>query len=31
VNGQGFVIDGGGLAAGLAPSGFEPDIALESK
>lgn len=24
VNGQGFVIDGGGLAGGLAPSGFAP-------
>jgi NAD(P)-dependent dehydrogenase (short-subunit alcohol dehydrogenase family) len=31
VNGQGFVIDGGGLAGGLAPSGFAPEIALDSK
>ncbi len=28
VNGQGFVIDGGGLAGGLAPSGFAPDVAI---
>jgi NAD(P)-dependent dehydrogenase (short-subunit alcohol dehydrogenase family) len=28
ITGQGFVIDGGGLAAGLAPAGFEPRVAL---
>ena len=28
VNGQGFVIDGGGLAAGLAPTGFAPDVSI---
>ncbi len=28
VNGQGFVIDGGGLAGGLAPSGFAPEVAI---
>jgi 3alpha(or 20beta)-hydroxysteroid dehydrogenase len=28
VTGQGFVIDGGGLAGGLAPMGFAPDVAL---
>ncbi len=27
VNGQGFVIDGGGLAGGLAPMGFAPEVA----
>ncbi|MBF6599766.1 MAG: SDR family oxidoreductase [Dehalococcoidia bacterium] len=27
VNGQGFVIDGGGLAGGVAPMGFAPDVA----
>jgi NAD(P)-dependent dehydrogenase (short-subunit alcohol dehydrogenase family) len=26
VTGQGFVIDGGGLAAGLAPTGFAPEV-----
>ncbi|MBI2724403.1 MAG: SDR family oxidoreductase [Chloroflexi bacterium] len=28
VTGQGFVIDGGGLAGGLAPMGFAPEVAL---
>jgi NAD(P)-dependent dehydrogenase (short-subunit alcohol dehydrogenase family) len=28
VNGQGFVIDGGGLAGGLAPMGFAPEVWL---
>ena len=28
VNGQGFVIDGGGLAAGLAPNGFMPVVPI---
>ena len=28
VTGQGFVIDGGGLAGGLAPMGFAPDVAF---
>ena len=28
VTGQGFVIDGGGLAGGLAPVGFAPEVAL---
>jgi NAD(P)-dependent dehydrogenase (short-subunit alcohol dehydrogenase family) len=28
VTGQGFVIDGGGLAGGLAPLGFAPEVAL---
>ncbi|MEX2247674.1 MAG: SDR family NAD(P)-dependent oxidoreductase [Dehalococcoidia bacterium] len=28
VTGQGFVIDGGGLAGGLAPMGFAPDVSL---
>jgi NAD(P)-dependent dehydrogenase (short-subunit alcohol dehydrogenase family) len=28
VTGQGFVIDGGGLAAGLAPAGFAPEVPL---
>lgn len=28
ITGQGFVIDGGGLAGGLAPMGFAPDVAL---
>ena len=28
VTGQGFVIDGGGLAGGLAPFGFAPEIAI---
>jgi NAD(P)-dependent dehydrogenase (short-subunit alcohol dehydrogenase family) len=28
VTGQGFVIDGGGLAGGLAPQGFAPEVAL---
>jgi NAD(P)-dependent dehydrogenase (short-subunit alcohol dehydrogenase family) len=28
VTGQGFVIDGGGLAAGLAPIGFAPEVPL---
>jgi len=28
VTGQGFVIDGGGLAAGLAPIGFAPEVGL---
>ena len=26
VTGQGFVIDGGGLAGGLAPMGFAPEV-----
>jgi hypothetical protein len=26
VTGQGFVIDGGGLAGGLAPFGFAPEV-----
>jgi NAD(P)-dependent dehydrogenase (short-subunit alcohol dehydrogenase family) len=28
VTGQGFVIDGGGLAGGLAPMGFAPEVSL---
>src|SRR4029079_7015304 len=28
VTGQGFVIDGGGLAGGLAPMGFAPEVAV---
>lgn len=28
VTGQGFVIDGGGLAGGLAPTGFAPEVTL---
>lgn len=28
VSGQGFVIDGGGLAGGLAPIGFAPEVSL---
>jgi NAD(P)-dependent dehydrogenase (short-subunit alcohol dehydrogenase family) len=28
VTGQGFVIDGGGLAGGLAPMGFAPEVGL---
>lgn len=28
VTGQGFIIDGGGLAGGLAPMGFAPEVAL---
>jgi NAD(P)-dependent dehydrogenase (short-subunit alcohol dehydrogenase family) len=28
ITGQGFVIDGGGLAGGLAPMGFAPDMAV---
>ena len=28
VTGQGFVIDGGGLAAGVAPTGFAPEVSL---
>jgi NAD(P)-dependent dehydrogenase (short-subunit alcohol dehydrogenase family) len=28
VTGQGFVIDGGGLAGGLAPVGFAPEVSL---
>lgn len=28
VTGQGFVIDGGGLAGGLAPFGFAPEVSL---
>jgi NAD(P)-dependent dehydrogenase (short-subunit alcohol dehydrogenase family) len=28
VTGQGFVIDGGGLAGGVAPMGFAPEVAL---
>ncbi len=28
VTGQGFAIDGGGLAGGLAPMGFAPDVAI---
>jgi NAD(P)-dependent dehydrogenase (short-subunit alcohol dehydrogenase family) len=28
VTGQGFVIDGGGLAGGLAPMGFAPEVAI---
>ncbi len=28
VTGQGFVIDGGGLAGGLAPMGFAPEVAF---
>ncbi|HXK33480.1 MAG TPA: SDR family NAD(P)-dependent oxidoreductase [Dehalococcoidia bacterium] len=28
VTGQGFVIDGGGLAGGLAPTGFAPEVPL---
>jgi NAD(P)-dependent dehydrogenase (short-subunit alcohol dehydrogenase family) len=28
VTGQGFVIDGGGLAGGLAPTGFAPDVKI---
>jgi len=28
VTGQGFIIDGGGLAGGLAPMGFAPDVAV---
>ena len=28
VNGQGFVIDGGGLAGGVAPMGFAPEVAV---
>ncbi len=28
VTGQGFIIDGGGLAGGLAPFGFAPEVAL---
>ena len=28
VNGQGFVIDGGGLAGGLAPFGFAPEVSV---
>jgi NAD(P)-dependent dehydrogenase (short-subunit alcohol dehydrogenase family) len=28
VTGQGFVIDGGGLAAGIAPTGFTPELTV---
>jgi NAD(P)-dependent dehydrogenase (short-subunit alcohol dehydrogenase family) len=28
VTGQGFVIDGGGLAAGIAPTGFTPELTI---
>jgi NAD(P)-dependent dehydrogenase (short-subunit alcohol dehydrogenase family) len=28
VTGQGFVIDGGGLAGGIAPMGFAPEVAI---
>ncbi len=28
VTGQGFIIDGGGLAGGLAPMGFAPEVAV---
>jgi NAD(P)-dependent dehydrogenase (short-subunit alcohol dehydrogenase family) len=28
VTGQGFAIDGGGLAGGLAPTGFAPEVAI---
>jgi NAD(P)-dependent dehydrogenase (short-subunit alcohol dehydrogenase family) len=28
VTGQGFVIDGGGLAGGLAPMGFAPEVSI---
>jgi NAD(P)-dependent dehydrogenase (short-subunit alcohol dehydrogenase family) len=28
ITGQGFVIDGGGLAGGLAPMGFAPEVSL---
>jgi len=28
VTGQGFVIDGGGLAGGLAPTGFAPEVTI---
>ncbi len=31
VTGQGFVIDGGGLAGGIAPIGFAPEVALEGQ
>ena len=26
VTGQGFIIDGGGLAGGIAPVGFAPEV-----
>jgi NAD(P)-dependent dehydrogenase (short-subunit alcohol dehydrogenase family) len=28
VNGQGFIIDGGGLAGGVAPLGFKPEVGI---
>ena len=29
MNGEAFVIDGGGLAGGAAPTGYSPDVPLE--